>query len=73
MNAADSCFHNGGKLQETEPYIFCCINFGDSVSTVRKDGRQREALGGSERSRGWEPKRRDIRPCRLDILTPAEK
>ena len=95
MNAADSCFHNGGKLQERVPYIFCCINFGDSVSTLRKDGRQWEAVGGSERQReavggsessersgrqreqraqSWvETKSRDIRPCRLGIITPVEK
>ena len=28
------------KLQETEPYILCCISFSDSGSTLRKGGRQ---------------------------------
>ena len=69
MNAAGSCFHNGGKLQETEPYILCCISFSNSGSTFRKGEAHSGRAEGSKSSRGWENKSRNIRPCCLDILT----
>ena len=67
MNAAGSCFHKGGELQETEPYILCWISFSDSGSMLRKGGRRRDAaraaVDGKTKPGSCVPGARIYSPC----------
>ena len=65
MNAASSCFQNGGNIRKQSRASFAVQA---SVTAAAYSGR----AGGGESCRGWDNKSRNIRPCRLDILTPAE-
>ena len=82
MNAADSCFHNGGKLQETEAYILYRISFRGSGRNLRRASFTESALataeahsrraGGGESNRRWENKSLIMSPGCLDMITPGE-
>ena len=83
MNAAGSCSHNSGRLQETEAHILYRISFRGSGRNLRRasftesasataEAHSRRA-GSGESSRGRKNISLIMRPRCLDVLTPAEQ